>query len=99
MIDHHTFAVNILENAFDMKSQMTRNMIQMIVNRYDDKQSNGFDYNIFVSDLEALDRVTPSVRIFKTQTEINYFHQSLKEDLAEDGSLGASRKHRIVCEP
>lgn len=67
IIDLHTFAVNLIENTFNMKSRMTRNMIQLLVNRYDDKVSEGFDYNIFVGDLEALEHVNSTqIRIFKT---------------------------------
>ena len=66
-IDHQKFAVDILENAFNMKSRMTRNMIQLVLERYDDKFSTSFDYNIFINDLIALEQVYPTqVRIFKT---------------------------------
>ena len=74
MIEHHTFAANVIENAFRMKDKFTRNMIALLVAKYDDRQSEGFDYAIFMSDLEALESVNPTtIRIFKTQTEINFF--------------------------
>ena len=86
MIEHHTFAANVIENAFHMKDKFTRNMIALLVAKYDDRQSEGFDYGIFMSDLEALESVNPTtIRIFKTQTEINFFQQGLDEGGA-DGS-------------
>jgi len=73
-VDHNTFAVNVMENDFSLKDRLTRNMLNVLTKRYDMGSDTMLNYFTFFSDLEVQQNMNPTtIRIFKTQNEINFF--------------------------
>lgn len=96
MIDVNTFAVNVLEEDLEMKDILTRNMIQVLVRRYDQGQTT-FDYRNFINDLEIVEEQNRVlIRIFKTQAEINFFQTQGQDDNMDAESY---RRNRYLVEP
>lgn len=96
-IDNAIFASSVLEQAFKLADTMTRNMISVFVRRYDTDMSVKFNYNIFLSDLEVLELANPTtIRIFKTQNEINFFQRTAATDDIDGVSF---HKNRNLIEP
>ena len=96
MIDVNTFAVNVLEEDLEMKDNLTRNMIQILVGRYDRGESS-FDYRNFTNDLEILEETNrATIRIFKTQAEINFFQTQGLDDGMDAESY---KRNRVLVEP
>jgi len=53
-IDSNTFAVNVLENDFNLKDKLTRNMTNCLIAKYD-QQSTTVRYEFLIEDLEILE--------------------------------------------
>ena len=67
-IDQNIFAINVMENDFALKSVMTRNMINVLLKRYDNGTDTMLSFQVFLSDLEIQQKMYPTkVTIFKTQ--------------------------------
>ena len=79
-----------------MKDTLTRNMIQILVGRYDRGETK-FDYRNFTNDLEILEETNPNtIRIFKTQAEINFFQTQGLDDGMDAESY---KRNRVLIEP
>ena len=80
----------------DMKDLLTRNMIQVLVKRYDGGEAK-FDYRNFTNDLEILEETNrATIRIFKTQAEINFFQTQGLDDNMDAESY---KRNRVLVEP
>ena len=102
VIDTNTFAVNVLENEFGLKQRLTRNMIKCLVSRYETADATTFRYSLFLTDLKNCENVSPaSIRIFKTQNEINFFNQTQGQtgDNEMDIEAESYRQNRVLVEP
>ena len=86
----------MIEEDFDLKDSLTRNMIQALVRKYD-QGSTKFDWRNFTNDLEILEETNrATIRIFKTQAEINFFQTQGLDDNMDAESY---KRNRVLVEP
>ena len=56
-----------MEEDLKLTEKLTRNMINLILRRYDDPSTPYMQYDLFVQDLDVLEQANPTaIRIFKT---------------------------------
>ena len=71
-------------------------MIQVLVQRYDGGETQ-FNYKNFLNDLEILEETNKAtIRIFKTQAEINFFQTQGLDDNMDAESY---KRNRVMVEP